>query len=391
MKTPLVSIVVPVYNVEKYIKKCLDSIINQTYDNLEIIIIDDCTPDGSGMIADEYSYTDSRIKVVHKNKNKGLSEARHSGLKRSNGEYIMFVDSDDIILPNTVSRCIDSIISSDSDICAFSFENFTEDYELNNISKNKSSKAVKIKDPLDLYLFYNKYNISFPYYDMTAWGKMYKTELLHSINWELINFKINEDNAFILYPYKSSSKGMVIISDKLYLYRQREDSIVKSTYSNYYHDKKITRMEFVGKLFNVDISILGSNYKTRLTNRIMAENIWLYKRDLAGVDPEAQNIDERDTEVFKNNIELMMGDYLSIDPSESDPYIRRLVEKYKSNGMTGFVGLLLKELSIDNINIKDRNIFLENEVKQKESLIRDMYSIKKSLRLLAVNIKRRIF
>ena len=94
MENDLVSIVVPIYNVEKYLKKCIDSIINQTYKNIEIILVDDGSTDNCGKICDEYTKTDNRIVVIHK-KNGGLSDARNAGLDIAKGKYIAFVDSDD--------------------------------------------------------------------------------------------------------------------------------------------------------------------------------------------------------------------------------------------------------------------------------------------------------
>lgn len=92
----LISVIVPVYKVEKYIKKCIESIINQTYENLEIILVDDGSPDNCGKICDEYAKKDKRIKVIHK-ENGGVSSARNLGLEKSNGQYITFIDSDDWI------------------------------------------------------------------------------------------------------------------------------------------------------------------------------------------------------------------------------------------------------------------------------------------------------
>ena len=101
-EVPLISVVVPVYKVEKYLKKCVDSIIAQTYKNIEIIIVDDGSPDSCPEICDEYAEKDSRVKVIHR-QNGGLSAARNSGIKIAAGEYISFVDSDDLF-----SRCISS-------------------------------------------------------------------------------------------------------------------------------------------------------------------------------------------------------------------------------------------------------------------------------------------
>ena len=99
LQDPLISIIVPVYNVERYLVKCLDSIVNQTYQNLQIILIEDGSSDNSGKICDDYSKKDQRISVIHK-RNEGLSAARNEGLDIAEGEYIGFVDSDDYIEPD---------------------------------------------------------------------------------------------------------------------------------------------------------------------------------------------------------------------------------------------------------------------------------------------------
>ena len=104
----LISIIVPIYNVEKYIHKCIESIINQTYKNLEIILVDDGSPDNCGNICEEYAKNDSRIKVIHK-ENNGLSSARNAGLEICKGDYIGFVDSDDYIELNMYEVLINAL------------------------------------------------------------------------------------------------------------------------------------------------------------------------------------------------------------------------------------------------------------------------------------------
>lgn len=102
---PLISVIIPVYKVEKFLHRCVDSVINQTYKNLEIILIDDGSPDNCGNICDEYAKKDTRIKVIHQ-ENQGLSGARNSGLNIAKGEYIYFIDSDDYIKKNTLENMI---------------------------------------------------------------------------------------------------------------------------------------------------------------------------------------------------------------------------------------------------------------------------------------------
>ena len=115
MKMEKISIIVPVYNVEKYLKTCLDSIINQTYQNLEIILVDDGSTDNSGEICEEYRKTDSRIILIHK-ENEGLSMARNFGLDIASGDYISFVDSDDFIARNMMEALYNRLLETQSDM-----------------------------------------------------------------------------------------------------------------------------------------------------------------------------------------------------------------------------------------------------------------------------------
>ena len=116
MVTDLITIVVPVYNVEKYLRKCIDSILNQTYKNLEIILVDDGSPDNCGQICDEYAKKDNRIKVIHK-ENGGVSQARNVGIDNSNGEFIAFVDPDDYIEKEMLYKLKNNIENVDLSGC----------------------------------------------------------------------------------------------------------------------------------------------------------------------------------------------------------------------------------------------------------------------------------
>ena len=121
-----VSVVLPIYNVEKYLKKSVQSVQNQTYRNLEIILVDDGSKDSSGRICDELSKEDSRIQVVHKN-NGGLASARNSGYEVATGEYVMYIDSDDCVKEDTVKKCVDAIERDKSDVVIFGYEKVSED------------------------------------------------------------------------------------------------------------------------------------------------------------------------------------------------------------------------------------------------------------------------
>ena len=123
---PLISVIVPIYNVEKYLDRCVGSIINQTYKNLEIILVDDGSPDNCPQMCDDYAKKDSRIKVVHK-ENGGLSDARNAGMKVATGEYVSFIDSDDYISLDFYETLLETIVDNDSDIVECSVVKFYED------------------------------------------------------------------------------------------------------------------------------------------------------------------------------------------------------------------------------------------------------------------------
>lgn len=122
----LITVIVPVYNVEKYIKECVDSLIHQTYRNIEIILVDDGSNDNSGKICDEYALIDSRIKVIHK-QNEGLGFARNSGLEVSTGKYVTFIDSDDVAELDLVEQLMKEVIDKNVDTCIGGFKRITED------------------------------------------------------------------------------------------------------------------------------------------------------------------------------------------------------------------------------------------------------------------------
>lgn len=123
---PLISVVVPVYNVAKYLPRCLDSIASQTYANLDIILVDDGSTDNSGKIADEYAKTDKRAQVIHQ-KNGGLSEARNAGLRYAKGDYVAFVDSDDYMSPSYIEKLYDIASKNGADVATCQFQSFSEE------------------------------------------------------------------------------------------------------------------------------------------------------------------------------------------------------------------------------------------------------------------------
>lgn len=209
----LVSIIVPIFKVEKYLKRCIDSILNQTYRNIEIILIDDGSPDNCGKIADEYALKDKRIKVIHQ-KNMGLSEARNRGIEISKGEYIGFVDSDDYIEPTMFQDLYNAIIDNDADISICNFYVISNkrkvaknNFKRRNFNKIEALKGVLLDKDIQSY----------------AWNKLYKRELFENIKYPI--GKKYEDIGTTFYLFEKSNK-IAYIEKPEYNYLNREDSIV---------------------------------------------------------------------------------------------------------------------------------------------------------------------
>ena len=218
----LISVIIPVYNVESYLRECVESVINQTYENLEIILVDDGSTDSSGEICDEYLDKDSRITVIHQ-KNGGLSAARNAGLDACEGDYVYFLDSDDYIDSNALSSLIDIAEKEKSDIVFFDAVSFadTDDFEVkqNYIRKNKyntgSGKAVfaemtknkEFHSAVPLLLLKKSF--------LTAKGLRFKEGILF------------EDMVFT-YQALSLAKTVSQCAQSLYHRRYRKDSIMTS-------------------------------------------------------------------------------------------------------------------------------------------------------------------
>lgn len=239
---PVISVIIPVYNVEKYLCQCLDSVIKQTYKNLEIILVDDGSTDDSGKICDEYANIDKRIIVIHKN-NAGLSAARNAGIDICKGDYISFVDSDDWIDLDMYEIFMSKITEHNADIvsCGYvlEFANIKINYNLVNIIINGSNKIVQS-------LFYNK---NFP---NAVWGKVYSKNIFEKLRFPI--GRIYED-MLIKYDILKNSQKVVILKSTFYHYRQRSNSIMTDINIEKIKEK-ITACEIIIKKLKKENSLL---------------------------------------------------------------------------------------------------------------------------------------
>lgn len=222
----LVSIIVPVYGVEKFISKCLDSLLSQTYSELEIVLVDDGSKDNSGKICDEYAKKDKRIKVIHK-ENGGVMSAWTEGVKASTGEYIAFSDPDDTMSEHAISKFMNALTENDADMVLCGFNVIFA-----NSSQKRSSNIDDITGVLqgeELAKFklnsVNKINSYAPLY---KWNKFFKRELVLN-NLKYCNLKVSlGDDCCIALGSILDSQKIVILDDALYNYFQRGKSIIHS-------------------------------------------------------------------------------------------------------------------------------------------------------------------
>lgn len=221
---PLISVIVPVYNVEEYLPKCLDSIINQTYKNIEIIIVNDGSTDKSGIICDEYANKDIRIKVIHK-ENGGLSDARNRGIDIANGDYIGFVDSDDYIAEDMYEYLYDFAVENDLDVAMCSSCDVYKD----KIIRPKNFKSIILEDKEKIIenIFVNQHGGS----GIGVCNKLFKYNVIKNIRFDF--GKTYEDVYFAL-KWIGNTNKFGRDSEVKYYYVQREESI---THQKFYNDK----------------------------------------------------------------------------------------------------------------------------------------------------------
>jgi glycosyltransferase involved in cell wall biosynthesis len=221
MNQPLLSVIVPCYNVEKYVDKCISSIVGQTYPHLEILLIDDGSTDRTGILCDVWQEKDKRIRVIHK-QNEGLSYARKTGIENATAEYVSFVDSDDWIDAGMFSRLMQALLSTNSDIAQCGYRKIFEDGRIehcNTAGKAGSFEIVGRKKGVLLIL-------DGRIWDSFLWNKIFKTRLFEHI--EFPKGRTYEDIPIMFWLFHHASQS-VYLFDEYYNYFQRSNSITQET------------------------------------------------------------------------------------------------------------------------------------------------------------------
>lgn len=273
----LISIIVPVYNVEKYVRRCIDSILTQSYKNFELILIDDGSTDMSGKICDTYLQQDERIKVIHQ-KNGGLSAARNAGIEVATGDYVTFIDSDDYIAQEYLLVLLNGIKKFKADISMCLGMKFFDGETVKCEEWNDNiSEVFNSCDALENVLYHKKLNLY-------AWGKLYKSSLFEGIRFP--ENKLFED---VYTTYKLMDKADCILFNptRLYYYYQRTGSIVNSEFNS----KKIQQimaaeeiLEFIDEKYpDIHDAAVSKCFiaATDIYRRIPKQNKYMKEREYA--------------------------------------------------------------------------------------------------------------
>lgn len=231
--TPKISVIVPVYKVEQYLPRCIDSILAQTFTDFELLLIDDGSPDNSGKICDEYAKKDERIRVFHK-ENGGVSSARNLGLDKARGEWIAFVDSDDILFPDSLSIYNKEATSNVCDLYIYGFTIcFSQDKSL-----QKESGVEYISDSIEVIKSLLRYKRQ-----PTLWNKLYKASLIGKLRFDS-SLKVGEDMIFNI-KYISQCNCIKTCNDIVYCYRINQSSTMQQKGLACQYDKMIAAMHSI--------------------------------------------------------------------------------------------------------------------------------------------------
>lgn len=218
----LISVIVPVYGAEKFLDRCIKSIINQTYKNLEIILVDDGSKDNSPIICDKWSKIDNRIRTIHQT-NQGVSKARNTGLENIKGEYFIQIDSDDYIDENMIERMYNQMIIDGTDLVVCDFEKGSEEEYVFDESINGLCEIINSEEAL--HRIYNDSHSILRY--VVPWGKLYKKELFDGIQYPV--GKIFED-IYVTHHVLGRCSKISVIDNKLVYYYQNSESIMNKKF-----------------------------------------------------------------------------------------------------------------------------------------------------------------
>lgn len=351
MTQPLVSVIVPIYRIEDYLPKCIDSLLNQSFSNFELILVDDGSPDNCPEICDAYAQKDSRIKVIHK-KNGGLLSARKAGLENATGKYVANVDGDDWVDKYYLDILYKLAEANGADLVVTGhFREFDGKIETIKPKFTGVFDELEIQSSILPKVIYNgrfcEHEIS-----TYVWNKLFKRKLLEEILFDVPNEIVMGEDAAITYGYLSIAKKITISNIPLYYYRQRHDSIVKSIEN--------PQMEYfrLGLLMNFLKLKLGPVLNNENIDRQLRN--YLYSQIL--VRSGGIIYDDSNKVVFNPFIGLSKNSKVVVYSSGSfGQHILSTNSKIEFCEIVGWIDLDYHELSVDGIFVEPISSFDNTE------------------------------
>lgn len=305
----LITVIVPVYNVEKYINACVDSLIDQTYKNIEIILVDDGSKDKSGAICDDYAASDTRIKVIHK-QNEGLGFARNTGLKAAQGKFVTFIDSDDKADVDLIEKLVNGIREFDCDTCIGGFKRILENNTV-CFEERYDKTLYKGKDVYDK-LFARMLGSAPDRHDavrMSVWNVMYSMDIIrkHNIEFPSERIFISEDIIWDSEYYKYAKKASVI-SSTAYNYRITPGSLTQKYKPDMLEKICVLYSEMCNRLSNDEIKIkrLQRQFFVNLRTCIKQENFSVSRKSDTEIKAAIKEI------VNNHVVETVSEEYLQV-------------------------------------------------------------------------------
>ena len=232
MSNFLISVIIPIYNTEKYLEECIKSVVNQSYENLDIILVNDGSTDNSKEICDKWAEKDSRIRLINQN-NMGAAMAKNVGLNNIKGDLFMILDSDDLLHKNNIEILCNCMKKEKSDIIEAFYTTIYEEFKNIDIHKNSQKESFNTENALKELIISRKFH-------QTPWNKLYKTELLKDIRFPKDKYI---DDEYWTYKLFANAKKITWINKVLYYYRQHEESTMGRMYS-------IKRLDAIDALYD---------------------------------------------------------------------------------------------------------------------------------------------
>lgn len=239
MDNALITVVLPIYNTEKYLDQCIASVTGQTYFNLEILLIDDGSPDNCPQVCDAWAEKDSRIRVIHK-QNEGLGYARNTGIENARGEYICFFDSDDYIAPDTIEKAYEKLKETDAEVVSFGFCTVDQSGTVLNSFKPAMAQEVYRGDQvqeefLPELIAPDPHGTGQRRLYMSAWSMLYSMKLIQNYGWRFVSERdIISEDVYSLLDLFSNVQNVAVLPEALYYYRTNQGSLTRTYRPNRY-------------------------------------------------------------------------------------------------------------------------------------------------------------